>query len=432
MTRRRNLAVWTLLVLATLLTFVCSLIVWVDRQMLDNSAWTRASRNLIADPSVRSALSVYLVNELYDNVNVADAFEHRLPKNLKPLASPAAAALRQPAVQAVGFMLARERVQNLWVNASAQAHRRLVNVLENKTGYGIATGNGVVTLDLGELVRQLGTELGLPAAALDRLPHETGRLVLMRSSQLSLAQTGVQTIRALSLWLLVLVLVLYAAAVYVARGARRTALRRVAWSFVLVGVLLFVVRKVAGNYVVDALANPAFRVTGHHVWLITTDILGQIAWAAVFYGLVMLLGVTLAGPTRPAREARRAIAPVLNDHQGIAWGVAGFAFLLLVLWGGTHALRTWWGVILIGALIAAGVAALRRQTLAEAAAVDGPDGVAWRELGDAVTRKVRPQPRADANGPPSAADELARLSALHERGVLSDEEFARAKALALQ
>ena len=56
---------------------------------------------------------------------------------------------------------------------------------------------------------------------------------------------------------------------------------------------------------------------------------------------------------------------MLNERPGIAWAAVGAVFLLLVLWGGTHALRTWWGIVLLGALIAIGVVALRYQTMRE-------------------------------------------------------------------
>ena len=56
---------------------------------------------------------------------------------------------------------------------------------------------------------------------------------------------------------------------------------------------------------------------------------------------------------------------MLNERPGLAWAAVGAFFLLLVLWGGTHALRTWWGIVLLGALIAIGVVALRHQTKRE-------------------------------------------------------------------
>jgi hypothetical protein len=169
----------------------------------------------------------------------------------------------------------------------------------------------------------------------------------------------------LSTVLLVVVLALYALAIYLARGARRATLRNVGWAFALVGLIVLVVRRLAGNYAVDALTTPTSVDAGHRVWLISSSILADIGWAVILYGIVAVLGAVLAGPTTPATAVRRRIAPVLNNQPGIAWGVVTFVFLLLVLWGGTHALRTPWGIVLLGALIAAGVVALRHQTLRE-------------------------------------------------------------------
>lgn len=362
---RRRMLVWTLIVVASLLLVVSILTTWVNRQMLSNASWTSASSKVIADPAVQSALSAYVVNQLYENVDVAGSLRAQLPRNLKPLAGPVSAALREPSTNAVQFLLARPRLHRVFVTTSGVAHQKLVNVLENKTGHGIATGNGVVTLDLHQLVQQVGAELGVPAKALDRLPAGSGVITVMRSDQLSAAQKGVQLVRALSLWLLVAVLVLYGVAIYLARGHRRETLRTVGWSFVLVGLLALVARRVVGNYAIHALATPEYERPATHVWLIESSVLGDIGRAAILYGLIGVAGAVLAGPTRWATAARARIAPVLVDRPEIAWGAVAALFLLLVLWGGTHALRTWWGVLLLGALLAVGVAALQRQMRAE-------------------------------------------------------------------
>src|SRR5213078_2131502 len=109
-----------------------------------------------------------------------------------------------------------------------------------------STANGNVTIDLGVLVQQLGPTLGLPDAALSKLPPSTGVITIMRSDQLSLAQNGVRAVKVASSWLVILVLALFAAAIYLAAGSRREALRSVGWSFVFVGLLVLVVRRVAG------------------------------------------------------------------------------------------------------------------------------------------------------------------------------------------
>jgi hypothetical protein len=81
--------------------------------------------------------------------------------------------------------------------------------------------------------------------------------------------------------------------------------------------------------------------------------------------VIAALGAMFAGPSAPATWLRQRLAPVLNERQGIVWGGVGFVYVLLLLWGGTHALRTWWGILLIGGLLALGLEALRRQTLVE-------------------------------------------------------------------
>jgi hypothetical protein len=153
------------------------------------------------------------------------------------------------------------------------------------------------------------------------------------------------------------------------------------------------------------------------MYLIGTSILGQIGAAAVLYGAVTAIGAIFAGPSHPAVWLRQRLAPTLNDHQGIVWGTVGFVYVLAILWGGTHALREWWGILLLGGLVALGVVALRRQSLQEF-----PTGA---PLAPAV---------ASAGDAPAAGDraaQLARLEELHASGAISDDEFERAKKIAL-
>jgi hypothetical protein len=406
MSKKRRIVVWTLVVLASVVALVSILTTWVNRQMLDNTAWNKATTQVIEDPQVQASIAAFTIDQLYANVNVAQALEQRLPKNLQPLAAPLAGALEQPATQGVQRLLQRPRFQQVFVQASAIAHEKLVNVLENKTGHGIQTGNGVVTLDLHQLVVQLATRLGLSSSAIAKLPNKAGTITLLKSDQLSAAQAGVQAVHVLSAWLLVAVLFLYGLAIFLARGARRATLRNAGVGFALVGLLVLVLRHLLGNYITSSLASPGYEPATHRLWLIGTSILGQIGAAALLYGLIAALGAVLAGPTKPATWTRRELAPVLNEHQGIVWGALGFVYLLLLLWAPTHALRVWWGILLLAGLIALGVVALRRQTLREFPAAGAT-------------------PPSDGSSSPD--DEMTRLTELHKSGAISDDEFERAK-----
>jgi hypothetical protein len=365
LSRGRKITVWVLVVLATIIALVAIMTTWVKRQMLDNSAWNKATTQVVQDPQVQNAIATYTINQLYSNVNVGQALADRLPKALKPLGPPLAGALEQPATQGVARLLTRPRVQQLFIQASSIAHQKLINVLDNKTGYGIQTGNGVVTLNIHQMIVEVGTELGLPQSALAKLPNTAGTITLMKSNQLSAAQNGVRAVKVLSAWLLVAVFVLYGIAIWLARGARRATLRNEGIGLVIVGLLVLVLRNLLGNYITTSLAQPGYQPATHRLWLIGTSILGQIGEAVILYGAIAALAAVFAGPTAPAVWLRQRLAPILNEKQGIVWGVVGFVFLLAVLWGGTHALRTWWGILLLAGLISIGVVALRRQTLTE-------------------------------------------------------------------
>ena len=415
--RRRRISVWVLVVLASILMLVAILTTWVNRQMFDNTAWNNATTKVIQDPQVQSSLATYTVNQLYEHVNVAQALQQRLPGNLKRLGAPLAGALQEPATQGVKLLLGRPRVQQAFITASTVAHEKLVAVLENKTQHGISTGNGVVTLNLHELVTQVGEALGLPASALAKLPANTGTITLLKSDQLSAAQTGVQALHVLSAWLLVAVLFLYGLAIYLARGKRRVTLRNIGIAFIAVGLLTLIVRSLLGNYLVNQLAAPGYQIATHHLWLIGTAILGQIGAAIVLYGVIVTLAALFAGPSRLATRLRSDLAPVLNERQEIVWAVVGFVYLLAILWGGTHALRTWWGILLLAGLAALGVVALRRQTL--------------QEFPPGATNDHAVLAHAAVAGAGGAAAELARLHELHQAGAIDDDEFERAKKIAL-
>jgi hypothetical protein len=363
--RARSILVWGLVALGALILLVGSLTVWVKRQALDTDAWVNASTRLLADPDVRSALSIYLVDQLYEYGDVEERLEERLPTNLAGLAGPIAGSLRSPAEEAVDRLLESPRFQALWEDVNRIAHQTLLRILEDETRAGVSTAEGNVTLDLRTFLVTIGDELGIGERLEQRLPEDAGQITILQSDQLQTAQTSLKVIKVLS-WLVVfLALAAFAGAIWLARD-RRGMLTAVGVVLLLVGILLLVIRRAVGNYLVDALAQgESVREAAGSAWLIGTSLLTQIAWALVVYGIVVLIGAFLAGPSRIARRVRGVIGPPLRDYPAGAWAALAGVYLLLVLWGPVPSLRTWLGVIVLGALLAVGFEAFRRLTLAE-------------------------------------------------------------------
>ena len=230
----------------------------------------------------------------------------------------------------------------------------------------ISTANGEVTLDLRPAIMRLATRLGLEDKLKANADPNAGQLVLMKSSQLSAAQTAVKILKALSSLLLIAVVALYALAIYLAQGRRRLLLGATGASLVLVGLVIASLRRFLGGAIVDALVKTeANKQPVRVIWSLETTVMRDIAIILVVYGALVLLATVLAGPNRPAVAVRRWLAPSFRDHPVVVWATALALFLLLLAVGPAAGDRQLLGVAILAATTAIAIEALRRQTLRE-------------------------------------------------------------------
>jgi hypothetical protein len=355
---------WTLVVIAAVIGLVAALNVWVKRQALSTDNWTNASGRLLEDPQIRGAISVYLVNQIYQNVNVSQALEQRLPPAAKGLAPQIAVALEQVAVRAANELLARPRVQQLWRDANRHAHELFMAVLNGHHNILVSSGGDVV-LNLQPILQELADQVGLGSRLQGRLPPDAGKITIMHGNQLQTARRGVKVIRVLSYLLLILVIALYAAAIWIARGRRRKLLMGVGISVLTVGLIILVVRRYTGNYLVDALTtNPADKLAVNHGWLIETELLRNVGINTLIYGIVIVFAAWIAGPSRPATWCRRVSAPTVRDHPWVIYAVVTLILIIVLLAGPTDAQRIF-PLLILFAFAYVGTEVLRRQTLRE-------------------------------------------------------------------
>jgi hypothetical protein len=352
--RPRRTAVTAIIGVATLVAFLAVFAVWANRQALETDTWVETSTELLEDEDIQEALAGFLVESLFTNVDVEAELQAALPPRAQVLAGPVAGGLRQLADRAALEALSRPRVQELWEEANRAAHEVFLDVVSNDT-------EEDVTLDLGTILDDLGSRVGLDVAA--RLPEDAGQLEVLRADQLTAAQTVIRILRALGLGLAFAALALYGLAIYLAQGWRREALRATGFGFIFVGVLVLAVRGFAGDLLVDSLAattasEPAVSAT----WSIGTGLLKGIGWAMVGYGVVMVLGSWLAGPGPWAQSARRTMTPVLRERP-IGYAVLFAIVLLVFLWSPTQGTSRLIPSLVLIALMVAGFEALRGQAL---------------------------------------------------------------------
>ena len=355
--------------IASLLAVVALLGGWADRQLLNTDDWTATSAALLRDDAVRVPLADELSSELFDGSRTREALQQALPPRLQPLAGPAGSLVADAAQRAVQRILASGKVQDVWVTLNRVTHEQFVKLVDGEGT--VVAGRGVV-LDVRPLAKQIAAQVGVDPSVVDRLPSDRGRIVILQPQKLETLQKAGDALNLLS-WLPgVLALLLYALAVWWAGDrpdGRRRALLASGAGLALAALLVLVLRRVIGNQVVDAVTNGGpLAPAAHAVWQIATTLLAELAAVLIVVGVGAIAGAWLAGDGRRARWLRARIAPTLAERPDLAYGIAALVYLVLIAWGPLSVLRRPFAIVVFGALLIAGVAALRAQVQRELAA----------------------------------------------------------------
>jgi hypothetical protein len=417
-----------LVVLGALIALVAVIAGYVRWQALDTDTFEETTGRLIADDDIRNQIAASLVEQLFANVDVAAELEEALPESQQRLAGPLAAASRELADRSARRLLERPRAQEVWQQLLVRTQRQLVRLLDDDLTT-VQTEGGFLVLNLQPLVVQLGERVAVVSSIGTRLPEDAGRIRIMEADNLETAQDLTQLFKSMATWLWVVPILLWGAALWLARGRRRIELRAIAVAAILVGLLILLVRSLAGRYVVENLVeSESVRPAAQDAWTIITDLLADGGKTVVGIGLILLLGVWLAGETTSGTAARRWLAPVLA-RPGLTYGLLAAFILLLVWWGPTVQMRRPVQVLALAIILALGLEGLRRLTVRdfpEAAAI--PPGEVIRAP---FRRLRRGKPEPVANEGDTKLEQLERLGRLRESGVLTAKELAAAKTALL-
>jgi hypothetical protein len=455
MSRGRRRTVKALVVLGSVLAFFSVFAIWTERQALNTDDWVQTSDRLIENPTIRAAVGEYLVDQLYANVDVEQELKDILPGDTKELAGPVSGGLRQVAGGGAEEVLKSSTAQTLWQDANRTAHEQLLAVLEDDEE-AVSTEEGEVTLNLGSLVTNLAAEVGIGEQLAEKLPPDAGQVTILRSDELRTAQDIAIAVKGLALVLSLLTFLLFGLAIYVSREGRWVTVLSCGVGLIAAGFAVIVARQVAGGIVVGQLVDDqSVKPAAEAAWSISTSLMTSIATTVIVVGVLFGIAGWLASPSGSARASRRAMAPILRDHAPYVY--SGLAILVGVyfLSAPTQNLRSFLTTLAIAGLAAFGIHELRKQAGEENPDLELGDvfgrtrdrvagAVKSAKIGERVGERAsrlrlpeRRMPGAEP-GAEAPADEqdvrlrrLERLAALHEKGVLTDEELATEKARVL-
>jgi hypothetical protein len=463
MSRGRRRTVRALIVLGSILAFLSVFAIWVERQALNTSDWVETSGKLLHNAKIREAVGNYLVDQLYENVNVKKELEEILPGEASELAGPAAGGLRQVAGQGAEKVLETSTAQELWEDANRATHEQLLAVLENKKE-AVETENGEVTLNLGSLLTNLADQVGIGESLAEKLPPDAGQIHILKSDQLKTAQNIAVAVKGLALVLTILTFAAFGGAIYLSGDSRWLTVLYSGIGLIAAGFTAIVFRHVSGGIVIGQLVtNDSIKPAGEAAWSIGTSLMISIATTAIVIGFFFAAAGWLASPTGGARTTRRYMAPALQLH--IAYVYTGLAILVCFyfLTGPTQGLRTFLTTLIIAGMAAFGIHELRKQTEDEfPGATYGDvfgrtrdkvvsavkDANIPERVGEQASKLRLPEVRRPSGGegagetggseapttamPVDAEDarlqRLEKLGELRDKGILTDEEFAAEKA----
>lgn len=441
MSRGRRRTIKALVVAGSILAFLSVFAIWVERQALNTNDWVNTSDRLIQNHTIRVALSDYLVDQLYSNVDVEAALEDKLPGESKQLAGPLAGGFRSVAPTVVEELLESSTAQSLWRDANRAAHEQLLAVLEDKKE-AVSTDNGEVSLNLVGMVTNLAEQIGIGADLVEKIPPDTGSITIMRSDQLKTAQNIAAAVKGLALVLSLLTFLAFGLAIYLSREGRWVTVLFCGIGLIAAAFAVIVARNVAGGIVTGQLVkDESARPAADAAWSISTSLMSSIATTVIVIGVLFVIAGWLASPTGSARAARKAVAPVLSDYAAYVYATLAIVVGIYFLSAPTQNLRSFLTTLIVAGLAAFGIHELRKQTQTEYPDADFGDNlgrakervvgvVKGANLGERASKLRLPEVRRP--GGEDVEDNrlarLERLADLHQKGVLTDEELAAEKA----
>src|SRR6185437_12037465 len=278
------------------------------------------------------------------------------------LAGPVSSGIRQFAGTGAEKVLETGTAQSLWETANRTAHEQLMAVLENKKE-AVNTSNGEVTLNLGGLLKNLAGQVGVGQNLAEEVPADAGQITILKSEQLKTAQDIVIAIKGLALLLSILTFLTFGLAIYLTRDGRWVTVLLSGVGLIVGGLLVVVLRKVAGGIVVDQLVKQEnVKPAAEAAWSIGTSLMVSIATTIIIVGVFFSAAGWLASPTASARGTRRVIAPALNRYLPYCYGGLAVVLAIYLVTASDVGLRLFLTVVVLGIMGAFGLRELAKQT----------------------------------------------------------------------
>jgi hypothetical protein len=402
--RGRTVAAVMLVIVGLLLAPVAVISAWARLQLVDTDRFVATFAPIGEDPDVQAFIGDQVSTAIEEQVDIpqltSDVFDGIRSLDLPPRAEDALSLLEGPAAegltslldQTVNRVVTSEAFEDVWAAALRASHTQFIAALQGDPDAALAIGDdGSLSVQLGPIIEEVKQRLadrGVDFAS--AIPVIERSVVIAKVDSLVLVQTMYALAVAVGTWLPVLVLVLLAAGVLVAKR-RSAALVWTAGGLAL-AMLLTLAGLGTGRLFFVATVSPSIMPSdaAEAIYGGLTELMASTLAALTVLAIAVALIAWLSGPWRPARTARdfadagfgaiRRSAEAhgvttgrfgegLHRYRVVAYVVIAVVAALVLLFNRPLATSTvLWTVVL--ALLAVGLVELLRRPPAEAAVVD--------------------------------------------------------------
>jgi hypothetical protein len=341
--------------------------VWAANQVSDTGRYVANVEPLIHDPAIQNALTDRITNEITSRLNVTgvvnQASAQLNSKGLTRISSLLNTFGPQIASSVAGFIhstvhsvISSPAFATAWVQVNTVAHGQIVKVLSGNGNSSVSVTNGQVVIGLGPFIDIVKKDLVARGFTLaNSIPAINPTVTLFEAKNLAKAQAGYRLVNNLKIVLPILVLLLIAAGVYVARSHRRALIGAglgFAFAMLFLGVDLQIFRAIYLNSVPSNVlpSDAAAALFDTFVRFIKDGLR-----ALLVVGLVVAAAAFFTGPSHTAVRTRSAFKSGLDwtrhfgersgvstgpvgewtyaHRKGLRIGAVALAALIFVFWG---------------------------------------------------------------------------------------------------
>jgi hypothetical protein len=291
-------------VLAAILTTPAAVAYWGQRTVNDSGRYVDTVAPLVDSPEVQAAVATRVTTVFEERVDVEailnQAFAGVITKRprLDALVPPLAGAINGLIENQVRAFLASDAFAEFWVTANTRLQQTLVRILEGAPVTGAVSLQGdQVVLDVSEVIDQVKQRLvdrGLTMVENLPIPATDRQIVLFDAPRLQKARTAYAVVNPVAQWLIVIVAVLYLAAVVLSRRRPRMTVA-IGVALVANALLLAMALSLGRQLFIDALSDTEFGSASSVVYGTLLSFLMRGQRVLLWLGLILVIVGWFAG-----------------------------------------------------------------------------------------------------------------------------------------